>query len=788
MRLFCLILAALATAAASAERPDAPVRTPEQIEADWRRQEEVRTPNAPPSTPVVIQRGRKLAARLNDLGVDTQPYVDRLEEIAKADLSLSKDAANSRGGDLKTRARWVVRELALKNPLLADFDDLVFVKRAAGSHAHMSDQYYGWWSRPGGGLFILEDFKSDEPRLKNLTGSLPSGSVLRPDLSFDGEKILFAYCRHHEGLAGEPNKVDKSNVPEDAFYHLYEINIDGTGLKRLTRGKYDDFDARYLPSGEIVFLSTRRGRLVQAIDGTTADGVDAAPDSYVRCAGDDSRPVAIYTLHVLDSDRKRIRAISPFENFEWTPSVADDGRILYARWDYVDRSNQPFMSLWSTLPDGTNAVAVYGNYTFNPLSIFEARTIPGSRKMVFTASAHHSITGGSLVLLDPEKTPDGRLALKRLTPEVPFPESERWPTTYFANPLPLADDFHLLAWSDKPLVPEWDSRREPNAANATGIYLLDGFGNLELIYRDPEISSATPLPLRPRQRGVVLAPQVGAEARAPSREAQMLLLNVYDGLEDAPAGSIRGLRLIGIPPKTQPHQNRPPLGITGDDPGKFVMGTVPVDRDGSANFHAPAGVTFFMQALDKQGMAVQTMRSAVYLQSGQQSTCIGCHEPRNTAPANVMASAAMRPPSKITPPPDGAWPLSYKQLVQPVLEKHCVECHSPSGEASAVDLTSGFSYGTLITVGRDRSLHGHVQTRYDQGYSVAGKCGAAVSPVTELLQEGHHDVKLSDDDWRRLFIWMDTYAQRAGYFSKQQRLELEELRGRMRPILVDQQD
>jgi hypothetical protein len=320
--------------------------------------------------------------------------------------------------------------MALANPLL-DFDTILFVKRAPGMFPHVCDQYYGWWSRPGGGIYLLRGFKDNASRLQCLTRDWPAGNFLRPDLSCDGKKVLFAWCKYYPHVAGIKNKVDKEKLPEDSFYHLFEMNVDGSGVRQLTQGYYDDFDARYLPSGEIVFLSTRKGTSLQAGKASAAaSGRSTCPDSYVRCGGDNHRPVAIFTLHVMDANGKNLCAISAFENFEWTPSVADDGRILYARWDYIDRFNGHFMSLWSTNPDGTNPQLVYGNYTTKPQCIFEARPIPNSRKLVFTATAHHSITGGSLALLDRRLGTEYERPLTRLTPEVCFPEAEGWPSCW----------------------------------------------------------------------------------------------------------------------------------------------------------------------------------------------------------------------------------------------------------------------------------------------------------------------------------------------------------------------
>jgi hypothetical protein len=491
----------------------------------------------------------------------------------------------------------------------------------------------------------------------------------------------------------------------------------------------------------------------------------------------------VYTLHVLRADGGGISQISPFEMFEWTPSVDHEGRILYARWDYVDRHNMPYMSLWSALPDGTNPQAVYGNMTRNPHCVFEARTIPGSRKIIFTASGHHAFTGGSLVLLDPRKGNDGEGPITRLTPEVAFPESEGWPQSYFANPYPFSDEHYLVAWSGSPLPPgtpppAWGS---PGPPNDLGLYLFDAFGNLNLIYRDPAISSVTPLPIRPRRRPPAINSYVDPGGR---QEGAMLVQNVHRGLEPNPQGTIRQLRLVGIPVKTHPTMNYPSIGLTRDDPGKFVMGTVPVEADGSAYFRVPSGVAFFLQALDEEGIAVQTMRSATSVQPGQTFSCIGCHEPRNTSPPSENPMALARAPSQITPGPEGSWPLDYQALVGPVLEKHCVRCHKPGTDGEKFELTPEKSYESLVAYGSP-SLRDHVLTRYNEGRSLAGAGAARTSALLQLLRAGHYDVRITRGDLDRLATWMDTYAQRKGSFGVEQEERLEELKRIMAEMLAN---
>ena len=271
----------------------------------------------------------------------------------------------------------------------------------------------------------------------------------------------------------------------------------------------------------------------------------------------------------MDWDGKNLRAISAFESFEWTPSVANDGRILYARWDYVDRFNGHFFSLWSTSPDGTGSQLVYGNYTRRPQCVFEARPIPNSGKLVFTATAHHSVTGGSLCLLDRTRGTEFDRPITRLTPEVPFPEAERNVGMYYAGPYPLSEEYFLVGWSDRRLPSHklmWDDDPQ-NPRNAMGINLYDAFGNLALLHRDPKISSMNPIPVRPRRRPPILPERVDW---AGPQEGRFLVQDVYRGLDGVARGAVKRLRIVAVAPKPQPQKNVPVLGVSKEEPGKFV--------------------------------------------------------------------------------------------------------------------------------------------------------------------------------------------------------------------------
>ena len=718
-------------------------------------------------------------------------------EIAKLKQELASAASGESPQPLYLEARALQRQLALATPLL-DFDALLFTKRVPGSYSHMSDQNYGWWSRPGGGIYILRGLKSSAPTTECLTDVAfkEPGSFMRPSLAFDGQKILFAWCKHYPELAKEKDKLNKANVPEDAFYHVYEMNLDGpprggeaalrgSHVRQITHGKYDNFDARYLPDGRIVFLSTRRGQAIQVGKASAAATLakNDLPDCYVRCGGDASRPVAVYTLHTMNADGGDLTPISPFEMFEWEPSVARDGTIMYSRWDYIDRDNMPYMSLWSINPDGVNARLIYGNYTKAPHCTFEPRAIPGSDKIIFTASGHHSQTMGSLVLLDPTVGTEGEAPITRLTPETAFPEIEGWPRAFYANPWPLSERTHLVAWGVEEKMREGTQR----PVNGMGIYLFNADSGRELLYRDPEISSMAPIPLKVQPRPPVLASRVKWDG---PQEGRFLVADVTRGLKTVKPGDVKALRIIAVPAKTQPWMNKPAMGLTRDDPGKAVLGTVPVEADGSAYFRAPSGVAFFFQALDARGMAVQTMRSATHVQPGQTLSCTGCHDPRkDTPPPSASLLASLREPSKITVGPEGSWTMRFDRLVQPLLDAQCVSCHNPDSKdlaAAKLNLTPDEAYKSLTMTGRP-SLSDLVVTAYRDGVSTEGHAPATQSTVLRLLTDpaGHYGVKLDRADLDRLITWMDTYAQRTGTFSPEQEEDMERLRRAWAGLLIE---
>ncbi|HUT31505.1 MAG TPA: hypothetical protein VMX13_17065 [Sedimentisphaerales bacterium] len=359
--------------------------------------------------------------------------------------------------------------------------------------------------------------------------------------------------------------------------------------------------------------------------------------------------------------------------------------------------------------------------------------------------------------------------------------------TYYANPYPLSEDYYLVAWSDRKLPPHAGSSQikdERNPPNATGIYLYDRFGNLELLYRDPEISSMNPIAVRARRSPPIQPDNVEWEG---PQQGCFLVQDVYQGLEGVERGTVTHLRIVGVPPKVQPRMNSPKLSVSKEDPGKFVLGTAPVEKDGSAYFRVPSGIPVFFQALDSEGLAIQTMRSLTYVQPNQTLSCVGCHESREQTPLlGVRPMAVLREPSKITPGPAGSWPLRFDRLVQPVLDRLCIQCHRPSGDndkAAAFDLTAEGAYENLMSYA-DKDLE---KLAFEKDRSEIGQCPARMSKLLAMLKRegGHEHVELDDDSFNRLVTWMDTYAQRQGSFSADQEQQLRRLRERLSPILTE---
>jgi len=731
------------------------------IEWDWRMQDGIDTLREPSTYAAAIEqtlrRGDELLADLQVAGVTIPSEAAQWEQFRTEWQELSAAAAEpSQWETLWRQVHALRRRIALSNPL-AQVGPLALVKHVPAMFSHQLTQYEGKCARPGGGVFVLESPGQSMHCRQLAAGKLPLGNYEHLDVSWDGQQMLFAYCH------AETTPRDREEHLE-RHYHVYEVQADGSGLRQLTDGPYDDFSPRYLPDGNILFLSTRRG-------------------GFHRCG---RGPCNVFTMALCKADGSDPHPISFHETHEWDPSVLNDGRVIYTRWDYVDRHAVHYQQLWSVRPDGSDVRIFYGNNTLNPVGVWEARPIPGSPRVMATAAAHHAMTAGSIILLDTTRGIDGLEPITRLTPDALFPESEvpvlkswyapvgvkkkpdmpkeqlRWPGHCYKSPYPLAEKYFFVSYSYDALIGE----PSPNPANMFGLYLVDAFGNKELLYRDLNFCSLWAMPVRSRPLPDAVPSLVEPSDRS---EGTFLLQDVHRGWPALPPGTIKRLRVVQVLPKSTPHANTPMVGLPNASPGRQVLGTVPVEADGSAYFRAPSGIPLAFQALDELGQAVQTMRSLTYLQPGETCACIGCHEPRHTAAASGPASLALtRPPSAIEPGPDGSKPFSYPILVQPVLDKKCVSCHNAQKPEGKVILTgepegrytaSYNALGPRVPYSAWGSIPGNSEPA-----SPTDRFGARGSQLMKLLLAGHEGVVLTPEEIERLVTWMDTNVLFYGTF------------------------
>ncbi len=729
------------------------------IEADWAAQEQRK--GRAMDAPAAASDAYAAAQRLID-SLRSMPDGPRLDaESAKLGglrrMIERVDSLDSPGRlDLYLEARWIARNAALKNPLFAS-KPIVFMKRrrfiCQMLHEYIG-YYYDYADIAGGGVYVLtEPGRSFEIR-DLIAGRLPKGNYTTLALSYDAKTIYFAFAERAR------KKYDYYS-PERRFFQIYCMKTDGSDLRRLSRLNDDSFDPCPLPDGGIAFVSTRRG-------------------GFIRC-NNPWEPLPTHTLHRMDASGGNVRTLSFHETSEWHPAVLNDGRIAYCRWDYVDRSAANYHGIWLSNPDGTSPVSLFGNYTRRINACFQPRAIPGSNRIAFIAGAHHADVGGSLVVVDPARTrldpltgQDEFDSIEVLTPEVCFPEAPGWPGSYFHSPWPLSEDYFLVAFSFEPL-PGMGSGVKKDTH--TGLYYFDRFGNLELLYRDRDISCMYPIPLaeRPVPPAIpsTLDPNLG-------EMGEFVLSDVYKSHFPLPASRrIRELRIFQVLPKTHNHiVNQPRIGHANAESARMMLGTVPVERDGSAYFRAPAGKPLYFQAVDQHGRAVQSMRSVTYLQGGERRGCIGCHEQSCSSPVNRKALlATRRPPSEIEPGPDGTMPFSYPRLVQPVLDRHCIRCHDGrDGPNKSKLVLTGEPAGTFSK--SYQNLKPFVKWYEWGGASITqlvtrpGRIGADESPLTDILDDQVHagHVRLPEEDRQRLNIWLDGNVPFYGTYGKEQQL------------------
>ncbi|MFO7974405.1 MAG: hypothetical protein R6V12_07215 [Candidatus Hydrogenedentota bacterium] len=668
--------------------------------------------------------GRQFLREIDELAAK----IHRIRETPAREEMLEQ-AKKVRGGfqDLKRRA-------LLANPLVCSHPILFVARKQYRSDHHNTATIFqvgeiNEASFEGGGALKTIDVAKDG-QVRTLLEA-PEGIIRDPEVYFDASRIVFSM---------------RNDQNDD--YHIYEINADGSGLKQLTFAeRVSDIDPLYLPDDSIAFSSTREPK-------------------YCMC----NRHI-MANLFRMGADGANIHQIGKSTLFEGHGALTPDGRILYDRWEYVDRNFGDAQGLWTVNPDGTNHALYWGNNTWSPGAVLDARIIPATQRAICVFSSCHDRPWGALAIIDRRLGMDNRRPVVRTWPasaiDLVGPGNPAKPDHYgfdnfkqvslkYEDPYPLDENFFLCS-------------RMVGRGELMGIFLIDTFGN-ELLLHVEEPGCFDPMPLAPRERPQVIPPRRTFE-NAPGA---LYVMDVCEGthMEGLERGAVKYLRVVESPEKrfwTSPSWNgqgqEAPAMHWHDFLNKRILGTVPVEPDGSAYFQVPADKFVYFQLLDERGMMIQSMRSGTMVQSGECTGCIGCHEERRQAPHPLPGKAPVPLAVRKEPRPLTGWQggqelFNYLRDVQPVFDRYCIECHDYGKKGGNKlllcgdkTLTFNTSYNELWRKGYIKAVGGgpaHIQQAYSWG--------SHSSPLVQTILKGHHDIEMDPASFDRLVTWIDVNA------------------------------
>ena len=635
------------------------------------------------------------------------------------------------------------RAIILANPLL-DMDKIIVTRFELGKKARKAmapamctppANYAGLMDIPRVG------YRAEICELSHLRGDVSKRTIYKPELDagiadvqlhWNADRLLFA--------------------SSDTSYkwQIFEIGVDGHHLKRITQvsdSELEFADPCYLPDGRIWL--------------TTNIGYNGIPcENGLR---------VIHNMAIYDPATDYLRKISFDQDGNWCPTVLNNGRIMYTRWEYTDLTHYFSRIVMHANPDGTETKALYGSGSFWPNSIFDMKQLPsGSSRFIGIVSGHHGVSrSGRLMIFDPAKS---RKEEKGVVQELPYrgrpvvPEIKDylvdgvWPQ--FCRPFPLNDHYFLVT-------------AKLSKESLWGIYLVDVFNNLTLIAEQEGIGYITPIPLVKRSVPPIIPDRIDPE----DKEATVFIQDIYEGegLRGVPRGVVKKLRVFTY---EYAYLNSPSdfdaQGIQSGWDIKRELGTVPVEKDGSAIFKVPANTPISLQPLDESGCAIQWMRSWFTPMPGEIVSCIGCHEDQNTIPVPKRVLASEETPRVLTPPSGGIHPLNFPMDIQPILDRVCVACHDGKNDLITLkgDSTETYRRGVVTKIVREYSrsylnLHPYI---YRQGPEAdiyvlrSYEYHASNSELIRMLDKGHHGVQLTEEERQTLCKWIDFNAPYSGSF------------------------
>lgn len=626
------------------------------------------------------------------------------------------------------------RKILLANPFL-DGDKIVTVRYKLGDNARramapeLGTQSNNWSNQESA---RRSGFHADIIELNSLRGDVQLRTVYKPahtssitdlKLHWDGDRVMF------------------TQTMPDNRWNVFEVKLDGNGYRKLIDNPEPDlefYDGTYLPDGRIIANSNIGYQGVPCVSGTDPVG-----------------NMVLYT-----PENKNLRRLTFDQDANWNPVIMNNGRVMYTRWEYTDLTHYYTRIVMNMNPDGTEQKALYGSGSMFPNSTFDMQPLPGyGSAFIGIISGHHGVArSGRLILFDPAKARKGAAGMLQEIPYRNRPIVEEvkdqlvdgvWPQ--FIKPSPLNDTYFLVA-------------AKLNQNDLWGIYLVDKFDNVTCIYKMEGEGFISPLAVRK----TVTPPSIPDRVKLNEKQATVFIQDIYEGegLKGIPRGTVKSLRLHAYEyayVNTISDHNW--HGIQSGWDIKRMLGTVPVEEDGSVIFKIPANTPVSIQPLDKDGVAIQWMRSWLTGQPGEIVSCVGCHENQNQVVIPKRVIASQKTPHTLTPPEGGTRSFTFDLEVQPILDRACIACHN--GEGKAFDLRGGKKdekgYGTSYL-----NIHPYVHRQGGEGDMVVlspYEYHPNTSELVRLLKKGHYNVKLTDAEWRKLYNWIDYNAPDKGYFN-----------------------
>ncbi|MDP6045949.1 MAG: hypothetical protein QGG25_10100 [Phycisphaerae bacterium] len=668
---------------------------------------------------------------------DGPEYLKQLSSLEAKQSVLDKKGSPEDLQQADDASQALRRRAMLAHPMLKfDCKKLLFIKRPVQGYNHTYAVQRTMTM--GSSLCVLSPVSADG-KVTSLVPELDGGLFDRFDLSYDAKKVVFGY----------------RTAPKKPF-RIYEIDIDPVAgkmvqgsLRQLTFGGaeeaevmsrqicgskrgFDDLHPCYLPSGKIMFASSRAQRIVFC-----------SPDTAT-------------TLYIMDADGKNVRRLSESPISETSPSVMNDGRVLYTRWEYVDKGLGNVETLWAMHPDGTVSDHVYKLNTVWPAGMSSARSIPGSRRIVAVAGNHYYPGTGAVVLVDNRRSRRGTEAMHCLTPEIGYPPTYSMPSKFgvFTDPYPFSEKFFLASYA-----PPGQKR----SLAPYGLYVLDAWGNRAEIYRDAEMSCFEPIPLRSRPKPMEIAAVEKHPDKKMGQTGTLFIQDVYSGMTGIKRGRVKYVRVMGA--LEWPWDQHGISWSLGTDPHrKKIYGLAKVHEDGSAFFTAPADQNLLFQALDKDFMALQQMSTFINLMPGENRSCVGCHERRKKAPslAGTRPTALKHPPQKLTfqPGDTGVRVVDFVVDVQRTIDKHCLGCHSGKNAKGNLDL-DGVPFGKFSRSYNNLTSNGLINYRACQSGSAHVEAvpplthGAILSKLIEQIGKHPCKSKITRTEIIKIATWID---------------------------------